>query len=509
MTVALPTATPNAEVVALFAAAQRALVDSAATSPPDRYLIEGRLTGVGMSGRFRIVREGSREREEMQLGPREQTTLRDGHRWWRVDTLGIPHELRGIGRAREVTEGWLESGEIFAHPEWATCLPRVVGHLDDECLVMPPGGEHERILLDRFEHRLVEIRYPEGDGLTRILLDDWRMVDGVAFAYHRRIIDAHGEVLDERVDRIDLQRLTADLWGQPLTTHALLLREPEHIALAQRDGHWLVPVSIGGHTYQFVLDTGSQSLVLDRRVAAEVGLFPEGSVGLRAGQWVGGAGWARIPRIEVGRAVFGDELTVVTDLGTTNDGTARIDGILGFPFVAQSDLRLDPHTASLTLAAPGTLAPLGRRLDTDLDTGVPEVTASLAMGPDGGARFVVDTGSSATVLLNRAFVAKYPQAVRLGLGRDVTLGIGGSVPAIPARVARLHIVGLPAWESLDGEVMQVDQGVFADRHQAGSLGMGLFGDAILTFSAVNHALWVCLPTSSAATPRGNTPVTCR
>ena len=68
------------------------------------FAAEGTLIGQGLSGTFRIVRDGRNEREDDVLGPRHETSLRVGDRLYVRNSNGNVRELRGYLRRRARTE---------------------------------------------------------------------------------------------------------------------------------------------------------------------------------------------------------------------------------------------------------------------------------------------------------------------------------------------------------------------------------------------------------------------
>jgi predicted aspartyl protease len=106
---------------------------------------------------------------------------------------------------------------------------------------------------------------------------------------------------------------------------------PVSSPLEVSQGHIFAPVRIAGHTYRFLIDSGSQDIVVDARVAAQLGLRAVGAIEASGATRTGGLQVARLSDLTVGGAQFRNLVVSTIDLGASTDGAFRIDGILGYP----------------------------------------------------------------------------------------------------------------------------------------------------------------------------------
>src|SRR5581483_9397750 len=109
-------------------------------------------------------------------------------------------------------------------------------------------------------------------------------------------------------------------------------------------------------------------------------------------------------------------------------GSDAIDGILGYPFFAAAEVRIDPDTPALTFAKPGALKPDGAPFEVDSDRMLFEVQANVN-GTD--AQFVLDTGNGNELLVYRPFVRAHAGLIPYAGGEFAgNMGVGGSVSAV-------------------------------------------------------------------------------
>ena len=78
------------------------------------------------------------------------------------------------------------------------------------------------------------------------------------------------------------------------------------------------------------------------------------------------------------------------------------------------------------------------------------------------------------------------------MGSGAYIGVGGSDRSYSARVSSLRL-GQTALQNQDADVIVAKNGAFADRIDAGNVGLGLLRKFVLTFDYANHALYLERP----------------
>ena len=228
--------------------------------------------------------------------------------------------------------------------------------------------------------------------------------------------------------------------------------------------------------------------MLDTRVAAELGLTPVGALEVSGASRTGGVQIAKLEALDVGVTGRMHDLVVSTiDLGRATAGAFRIDGILGYPFFAAATVRVDPAARTMTFGPPGSLAPVGQRIALETDRGVPEATVRLNAAID--APFLIDTGNAAEVLLYKPFVDKHAGIVPFSETGRHSFGIGGTAASYRSSLAQLDLGDIPLYHA-ETDVMLATKGAFADRFDAGNVGLGILRNFVVTFDETNDALYL-------------------
>ncbi len=263
---------------------------------------------------------------------------------------------------------------------------------------------------------------------------------------------------------------------------------PETIALAAHDGHLYAPVTIAGHAYQFLVDTGAQSILVDRAVATQLGLASSGAFEASGAARTGGLQLAKIPELRVGAHGRLTNVVVTTlDLAASSAGTFRADGILGYPFFASSEVRIDFAARTMTFAPPGSFPNSGEALSLDVDRGLPEVP--LWVNGMLRAPFVIDTGNAAQLLIYSPFERRHRGLVPFSAVRHNSYGIGGATPSYRSVLDRLDFGSISLYH-VDTDVMLATRGAFADRFDAGNVGLGVLQNFVITFDEARATLYV-------------------
>jgi hypothetical protein len=453
--------------------------------------IAGVLSGGGLAGTFTTWRQNDRERTDEHLGPRSEKTLRSGARYWYDDSNGNARELTGSLARRARTEHFIDSGDFAERPD--RCLLRgrsVVAERSAYVVdVAAEDGETETLYLDARTWLPLRIAYDEDDGRSTVDFRDWRSVAGHRYPYVSVISDGdHAYDTVQTTTSIDAGAAIDPATFAPFVARTIEMSAPETVQLAAHDGHLYAPVTISGHTYEFLVDTGAQSILVDRRVATQLGLASSGTFEASGAARTGGLQLARLPELRVGERGRMSDLVVTTiDLGASSGGAFRADGILGYPFFAAALVRLDIAGRTMTFSPPGGFAATGEPLPLDVDRGLPEVMlwlSGLLRAP-----FVIDTGNAAQLLLYSPYVRRHRGIVPFSAVNHDSYGIGGATPSYRSVLDRLEFGSISLYH-VDTDVMLATRGAFADRFDAGNVGLGVLQNLLLTFDEAHAMLYV-------------------
>ena len=454
------------------------------------FAAEGTLSGEGLTGTYRIVRDGTNQREDDQLGPRHETTLRLNDRVFVRNANGNVRELRGYLRRRALTEDLLDSGEFVKHPEltrfagWGEVNGTKAWRLE----VKAVGGEPETLWIDPAGGLPLRLEYLDGDGPSYVDYADWRDVKGRKIAFRNTVTDG-----DHRFDTV--QQTTSVRLDEPVDPAAFLPLAPRLLAtdrvhtvpLVERGGHVGVTVRIANKDWFFILDTGAQSILVDSAVLKAAGVDGSGALEVRGASRSGGLTVATLPRLEVDGANMDDVVVSSLDIARNLGGGLRIDGILGYPFFASALVEMDFANHTVRFGPPGSFVPKGTHVELDVDRELAETTLRLNSSLD--AQFIVDTGNSGDMLLYRPFLEVHPGIVPFSATSAMSYGIGGANATYRTVLDGIRFGGFDLYRrSVD--VVLAKNGAFADRVDAGNVGLGVLRNFVATFDLGNSALYL-------------------
>jgi outer membrane lipoprotein-sorting protein len=485
---ASPQAAPN---VAELLAAYLHAADDPAAAELSRVQSSGTLAGAGLTGAFATWQDGDRSREDEALGPRRETTLRLGQRVFFANADGNVREFTGIMLRRDRTEQFIDSGDFAKAPERCTARGRVVvgGRATYALDVTAPGGEPQTIYLDAQTFLPARVAYDDDDGRTTVDFSDWRSVAGHRFPYRAVVSDGdHAFDVTQTTERIDVGGTVDPAVFAPLVARTIEMTAPQTIRVSVRDGHIFVPVTIGAKEYTFLLDSGAQNVLIDSRVARDAGLSAVGALQASGAQRTGGLQLARLDAMRIGNGTLHGVVATTLDLGRSTEGAFRIDGILGYPFFAEAVVTIDSAASTMTFGPPGSFEPSGTKLRVETDRAFPEARVRFNGSIDGAV--LVDTGNAAEVLLYKPFVDRHPGLVPPSVTEiRRSYGIGGAATSYSSSLDRLDLAGFTFYHS-ETNVMLATRGAFADRVDAGNVGMGILRNFVVTFDLSSNALYL-------------------
>jgi hypothetical protein len=489
----LAAAAPSAEPATLHAILSAHLDALAAlhVHPPRTFHERGTIEGLGLRGTFETWRDGEDQRYDETLGIRAQRTLRLGDVQYVQNANGDVRVLRGLAARRQLTEDFIDSGEFARHPEDVTLLGRATlgGRSVWQMRVAPTGGEPYGVSLDAASSMVVEKAYQDGDGIATMDYSDYRVVDGALVAYVE--VDSNGDRRFDVTSRVESARANETIDPSVFAAlHSVTVENatPVTVPLLSDHGHLFVRADAGGKPLVMLVDTGSQGIFIDPAASARLGLTPQGTLEVRGLKRTQGLGVAALPAIDVGSARLPVGVVSVLDLTAVTYRGVTIDGVLGYPFFAAAEVRIDPEKLAMTIGKPGSLPALGSPVKIDTDRELPEMTAKL-YNVEG--RFLVVTGNTNDLLVFHDFVAAHPGVVFYGraTGFATNGGVGGSSAAVPAVVNALDLGPFKLYNRY-ADVMLNDTGVFADRNDAGNIGFGTLSNFVCTFDLASATLYL-------------------
>lgn len=451
--------------------------------------MRGELHGLQLTGTFESWSSGKDERYSEEAGGLSDSSYRLGKDRYEVNNSGDVHRLSGVLLEQAVTQQFIDSDDFARRPQYDRLLGEVTLPGDRAAYaigVKPPGGSSGTIFLDASTWMLDRVAFPSDAGVETNDFSRYRLVDGVLVPLVR--VDSNGDprfditavVTDVRVDA----PIAPSVFALPPSS-IVSCKCPVTVPLQASFGHYYVTVRIDGRPLRFLIDTGSQSIVLDAHVAKEIGLKPQGDMEVIGARRVGGMQIAPLASIDVGGAAVPVHSVAVIPLHQVQT-VVPIDGILGFPFFAAAEVRLDPDSGTMTIGKPGSLPVLGAAFTADADRGLIETNASIAGAP---GTFLIDTGDNNSLLVFSNFVQQHQWIFPVqGRSPRTSIGIGGTIFAFEERVDSLsfgpyHFFYQPA------EVIEGNAGAFNGRFDDGNIGTGILKNFVLTFDIANDRFY--------------------
>src|SRR6266850_1926612 len=197
----------------------------------------------------------------------------------------------------------------------------------------------------------------------------------------------------------------------------------------------IVPTRVnGGRPVPFLVDTGASINIVDETIAREAGLRGGDARSMTGG---GEASFeARLMgpmKLEAGGVVWEAQRAAVGRLGYPE--TKHFAGLLGAPILMRYAVQFDYDRRKLRLIDPAAYAPPAGAVlvPFDLQDDLPVVHAVVDAGTGPlDARFMVDTGASQFVDLNRPFVDAHRllQAIPDAALTQRPAGLGGTAPVV-------------------------------------------------------------------------------
>lgn len=422
----------------------------------EHWTLVWQITESGVSGTETDVRSGETYRRDVALGPLHRASGSFEGKAWEQNYNGEVRLLSGLHRRDDADDAAL--ADPAAPGSGVTLLGTVSSPVNAYVLrVAPAGGRTEYVFYDAKTYLTVRIERALEDRRSITTYDDFRTQNGVTIAWHSHTADAlPGDDRDMRLQSLqtgvpDAAKLQIPA---PIAPYA-----PPHTPAAlpvKMDGdRVIVTVTLGAHTVNLQLDSGSSGVLIDRSVAEAVHAQIFGArIEETAGAYT--ASDALLNNAQIGPIAlssFAFETAPFTWL--TSDG-APVAGLLGYDFIAGSVLHVDYANGTLEAIDPATFSPPAGAVELPirLDDGIPVI--AVRIGDAVGEHFAVDTGADRSMIFSAFANAHKSEIPDQGLGEEMVdsfpflgdiEGVGGKVTVHPVQVSSLDIgsIALPKW----------------------------------------------------------------
>jgi len=415
-----------------------------------------RVSERGLTGSYVETTSGDDYRAVLTLGPLTSMNGRWHGQSWRQDENGLTVLRQDIHQKTAISEEALDYA--LDHPRSPGRGIELVGEIDAPAhayvvRVHPEGGRLVWLFFDAASGLIDREESVEAERRTVTEYDDWRPIDGEMHAWHHHISDGHANNDEDWTLlslRNDVPVAAADL--EIPADRRMLVEFPTgetQVRLPARvvNGRVIVRLTIAGRGLDFLLDSGAGDIAVDSGMAQALHLATFGKVTQEiAGQF--DRSTAIVPEIRIGDLLMHDVIVSTIPFQSQPTADTKIVGLLGFDFFKDAVVRIDYARGTVDAIDPSRfVAPQAAvSLPVALDDGVPLVSAEV--GDDEGDHFIIDTGSTFTIIFS-GFAADHPDAVAdqgggLAERREyptLAQGVGGQVLLVPTEIRSLRFAG--------------------------------------------------------------------
>lgn len=348
-------------------------------------------------------------------------------------------------------------------------------------------GSRIDLFLDGADGSLHWTREPAGDGDVWTRLDDWRIVDGIRYAFRS----------DRRPDDPELRQLTE--WKEIAPSGNLDMREfrrpPEQSGTLEfdddvdwvpfnpyLDGYIELEGEVAGRDVRVMLDSGAGITVLDRGFADSIGLQ------LRDGGTIRGIGGeeelflAAGVDVSIPGVTLRDATVAVLDLSEIADKMGRsFEVILGVEVFTRAVVTIDYPARRVSFSPPYDYQPPDGAHSVRMFSrgGVPKVECRYEELPK--TLCDIDTGSNGTVDIVAHYVDEFDMlAGRPAVSRVATGGVGGMIETPISTLHDFEFAGVSVG-ALPANFMTDAVGSLDTDEIAGNIGAAVLRSFVLVF----------------------------
>ena len=354
------------------------------------------------------IRSGDSFRDDQTVGPLAVANGKSGGVYWRQNANG------------QTVEPSDRASEPFEEPTY-TKLTHLTTPADVYVISkLTKNGYGSKDYVDPTTWHIVKVERVSPVGTSTTSYDDFRTTAGYTRPWHSVSSDGHVENdVVRTATGIAAGSITQAALAIPKTRRALVEFPPGRTSVILPGGRtsaskkFIVRVTIAGRGLDFLLDTGSAGIVMDRDVAQSLDLKESGvfSSAANAGRYTGST--VVVPHMNVGPLEMHDvAISTIPNLGE-DEPQYKIDGLLGFDFLDAVAAKLDYVNGTVTAYDPAALVPPAGphviALDVRLGSESPELPDRAINGAV-GSRFTIDTGGAGGLMLFDSYRRRNPSA---------------------------------------------------------------------------------------------------
>ena len=448
----------------------------------------GTVKAAGLDGTLVLeeTRSGWR-RGQLRLGPLSSEDIVGPEGSWALNFSGQVEPMSSAKRETERQENLRSFGRHVLEP--AQVRVRDLGREDRDgrgwqvASFNFPNGDGFDLFLDPADGSCTWIREKQDTQTFWTRLADWRIVSGVRLPFEQQTFHEDPK-LDTTIRWSEVninQGLLASAFGAPPSRASTVriagdARSTPWMEMTLADGRYMfVKGKVQGHETDILLDSGAQITTVSTTFAAELGLAAAGGLSLQGAVSTQETAVASGIDIEIGPLRLSDITVAIADLATAEQALGRrLPVVLGKELFNAVVVDIDYGSSRIAFHNPSTYSPEATAQPLRLlaaEGGLKQIEISVEGLPP--ASFALDTGSSGTVTLFKAYTEEHgllkdrvPRSTRL------TRGAGGGSVATVATLKTLTFAGFEL-RDVPAEFYDQDLGAFNTRRHAGNLGAGV------------------------------------
>ena len=451
------------------------------------FTAEGAVTLNGLQGRFtEYFVPPDRSYIRLDLGTFSMVQAYDGRTAWQEDLNGQVSELEGYEKQEILKATYFHSFSYL----FPNRIPGSCEFLSDttlagrDCRRVAFYPLHTDTITAYYDTRTSLLAMSESrldDIVIRTEADDYRVVGGVMWPFHTRMVAVGAPLSMEYVYERIVINATVDPYLFDMPRDASRdFRFPGGsdsivIPFEYRAGHIYVPVVINGkRKTELILDSGSSASIFNRALAIDLDLEVVGSMAAKGLSAYEQVDMVRVDSLAIGALTMYDQVIGTLDMKTVFGARAdgRIPGgTLGYDFLSRFPVAVDYRDSLLVIYNPEsfTCPEGGSEVEFFLTMKVPTVRARLNGIP---GDFIVDLGNAFGLVVHHRFAVANMLTEQLDDVRDTPQsigGIGGPVSGKSAYAASFRI-GDVMVQSLRVLLPDSDQGLAGSEKIAGNVG---------------------------------------